>query len=344
MTENFNAFDTIQLRKICERLEQEKQDRIIERDRFQTERDELERQLSAILRSTSWRVTGPLRSVTEAIRGGTRNLQQGTRQPQPAAQPPFEQSADLLRLEAQIETLRQQIAAESWQSHWLEGHRWHTVKELSMGIAATYGYGIEGDVVEFGTMSGVSAEGLARAIARNDSDYRDARPAHLLPNKKLFLFDSFEGLPPTDNSVDAGSLHVIEGTWSPGTCRGLSKEELAAAVGKHLPVERVQIFEGWFKDTVPLLPPEQKFGLIHVDGDLYSSTMDCLVPLFERGMVAEGALIFFDDWSPNRCSPEHGERRAWKELVERFNIVSSDDGSYSLLARRFVVHSYDRHV
>lgn len=244
-------------------------------------------------------------------------------------------------LSREVAELRTMIEAEAWQGHWLQGHRWHTVKELSMGVAGAYGYGIEGDVVEFGTMSGVSAEGLARAIARNDADYKEARPAHLLPNKKLFLFDSFIGLPETDNDIHAESLHVKEGTWTAGTCCGLSKEELAAVVGKHLSPERVKIYEGWFKDTVPLLPADQKFAILHVDGDLYSSTMDCLVPLFERGMIAEGALMFFDDWSPNRCSPEHGERKAWKELVERFNIVASDDGPYSLLARRFVIHSYD---
>lgn len=209
-----------------------------------------------------------------------------------------------------------------------------------MGVAVCYGYSIEGGVVEFSTMSGVSAEGLARAIARNDLDYREARPEHLLPQKRLFLFDSFEGLLPADNSIDSESLHVKEGTWSPGTCRGLTKNQLTKAVCNRLDPKRISVYEGWFKDTAPKLPSSQKFALIHVDGDLYPSTMDCLVPMFDRAMVSEDAFIFFNDWSPNRCSPNHRKRRAWKELIERFKIKYSDDGSYSLLARRFVVHSY----
>lgn len=297
-------------------------------------------ELERVYASRSWRITRPLRVLSALLQGHKSPAPSQPSVLSASCQAPTTAGVQGQSAQSQLQMLSDSIAAEAWQGHWLQSHRWHTVKELSMGVAALYGYGIEGDVVEFGTMSGVSAEGLARAIARNDMDYREARPEHLLPKKKLFLFDSFEGLPPTDNIVDADSLHVIEGTWAPGTCRGLSKDQLAAVVGKHLPTDRFSVLAGWFKDTVPTLPQTQKFGLIHVDGDLYSSTMDCLVPLFERGMVAEGALIFFDDWSPNRCSPRHGERRAWRELVERFQIESSDDGSYSLLARRFVVHSY----
>lgn len=51
-------------------------------------------------------------------------------------------------------------------------------------------------------------------------------------------------------------------------------------------------------------------------------------------------MIYFDDWGPNRSSPKHGERRAWNELVERFDIEFSDDGSYGLLCHRFIIHSY----
>ena len=342
-----------ELKLTITRLEREKNERIVERDKYHTERDQLSSQLAALYRSRSWRITQPIRAITRYIRGIKSAEAGGATFEREPANPLSTESSfgnDLTRdqcssncnssLREEIRVLKQDIDAESWSGHWLQSHRWHTVKELAKGVAATYGYGIEGDVVEFGTMSGVSAEGLARAIARNDMDYREARPEHLLPKKKLFLFDSFEGLPPTDNDVDSESLHVKEGTWSPGTCRGLSRDELHAVVTKHLQSERVAIFEGWFKDTVPNLPASQKFGLIHVDGDLYSSTMDCLVPLFARGMVTEGALIYFDDWGPNRGSPNHGERKAWQELVEMFGIEFSDDGSYSLLARRFVIHSY----
>lgn len=192
-----------------------------------------------------------------------------------------------------IEQLEAEMASESWHGSWFYSQRWHTLKELSKGVAAIYGYGVEGDVAEFGTMTGVSSEGLAHAIARNDEDFKHALPPHLLPKKKLFLFDSFEGLPETDNQVDAESLHVKQGVWAPGTCQGLSQKQLAGVVGKHLPADRYQILPGWFKDTVPALPQTQKFGLIHVDGDLYSSTMDCLTPLFERGMVSEGGIDLF---------------------------------------------------
>jgi len=330
-----------ELKVICMRLEYEKNERIKERDQYHTERDRLAYQLEQMQLPYFWKLIQLFR-VGKRLMGKIINAELlNVLMRKRSYNRSGEITSAISNLQIQIDAIAGKIQAEGWEGHWILSHRWHTVKELSMGVAACYGYGIEGDIAEFGTMSGVSAEGLARAISANDKSYRNARPVHLLPNKRLFLFDSFEGLPPTEHAVDAESLHVKEGTWSAGTCRGLSKSELYDLIGKHLESDRYEIHEGWFKNTVPNLPKGQKFAILHVDGDLYSSTMDCLAPLFENNMIAEGALIYFDDWSPNRCSPNYGERRAWKELVERFNVVYSDDGSYSLLARRFVVHSYN---
>ena len=107
--------------------------------------------------------------------------------------------------------------------------------------------------------------------------------------KQLHLFDSFSGLPAAEHAVDAESPHVRDGVWSAGTCVGLTAEELAAKVAAHLPDERVHILPGWFKDTVPQLPDGSRYGLVHIDSDLYASAMDALDGLFSRGFIAEGA-------------------------------------------------------
>jgi len=38
-------------------------------------------------------------------------------------------------------------------------------------------------------------------------------------------------------------------------------------------------------------------------------------------------------------SPEFGDRRAWRECVEKYHIDFSDDGSYRIFARRFFIHN-----
>ena len=101
------------------------------------------------------------------------------------------------------------------------------------------------------------------------------------------LFDSFVGLPEVENdSVDGQSPHVVDGVWSPGTCRGLSAKELDTLISSHLAPDRFEIHSGWFSHTIPALDADRRFALIHVDSDLYQSAIDVLRNLFSRGMAA----------------------------------------------------------
>lgn len=254
------------------------------------------------------------------------------------------------QMAGELESLRAGLAADDPRlvgSHGWTGQgdpfAFHTAaaaSALAEGVAACYGFDVDGHIAEFGTMTGGTARGLARAMASCDRHLAHAAQVYGAPRRELHLFDSFEGLPATDNAVDAASPHVQDGIWPPGSCRGLTPEQLRAVVTEHLPEDRVRIFQGWFADTVPALPAETRYALIHVDGDLYVSAMDVLSNLFARGMIAKGAYVYFDDWSCNRADPAFGERRAWRECVERFGIEYSDQGPYAIFCRRFTVHDY----
>jgi hypothetical protein len=245
-----------------------------------------------------------------------------------------------LRTAALIDTLRAGECADLLEQNPIRRHTVEAIKELSMAVAAAYGSDVDGDIAEFGTMTGETACGLARGIAASDRYLGYAPDLAGLARKRLWLFDSFEGLPESQHEADANSPHVKTGVWQKGTCKVLNQAELLERVTQHLPRERVSIYPGWFSDTVPALPDGSRFALVHVDSDLYQSAMDVLVPLFSRGMIAEGARIFFDDWNCNRASPRYGERRAWRECIERFHIDFSDEGAYGMLGHRFIVHTY----
>ena len=120
----------------------------------------------------------------------------------------------------------------------------------------------------------------------------------------------------------------------------MTAKELLARCTEKLDPRRIRVFEGWFKDTIPTVPPGTSYALIHIDSDLYSSAKDVLDGLFSRGMVAEGAMIYFDDWNCNRCSPRFGERRAWRECVEEFGVEYSDLGDYGLVSHKLIVRGY----
>ncbi|WP_315704406.1 MULTISPECIES: TylF/MycF/NovP-related O-methyltransferase [unclassified Bradyrhizobium] len=207
-------------------------------------------------------------------------------------------------------------------------------RTLTLSVMYINSADVRGDIAEFGTMGGFTARTLANAMVF-DPRYQPNQPL-----RKLRLFDSFEGLPEITATVDLESQHVKSGTWSRGGCRILSAAELQTMVEAIIPPSRVQIYEGWFADTVKTLPDDTRLALIHFDGDLYSSTMDALVPCFERGFVSKGAVICFDDWNCNEADPEAGERKAWADLVNRFKIVASHSGDYSIQGTKFIIHSY----
>jgi len=196
------------------------------------------------------------------------------------------------------------------------------------------GSAVEGDLVEFGTMTGFTARAIGAAMLAVERQYA-------LPQRHLHLYDSFVGLPEPESSPDTDSPHVKLGHWAAGGCMVLNKEQLHEAMVEVLDVDRFNIVEGWYAESVPKIAEDQLFGFLHVDCDLYQSTIDCLDPLFSRGQISKGAVICFDDWNCNRAGNEFGERRAFIELTEKYNIVSEQWGSYTWSGGRFIIHGYD---
>jgi O-methyltransferase len=212
-------------------------------------------------------------------------------------------------------------------------HNRDVVVALSLGLQYAYNSYIEGDIAELGTDTGFTARAIAAAMVQREQTH---------PQRQLHLFDSFKGLPPATSPVDLGSHEIRTERWVPGLCRTLSKEQLIKMCSRMIPSNRITIHDGWFADTVPQLPPDQRFAFIHFDGDLYQSTIDAFRPLLARGHVSKGAVICFDDWNSSQAEPDRGERKAWAELCEDYKITYSDWGCYSSMGQRFIVHDYER--
>ena len=222
----------------------------------------------------------------------------------------------------------------------LDQWRHQTLEVLIAAVHYAFQCDVEGDVAEFGTMSGVTSQALAAATAYGNQAYRSNLLQNRLAEKHLLLFDSFEGLPEPENAIDIDSPHCRNGGWAKGICKGLSAAELGGRVARILPEDRFSIHPGWFVDTLPGLSANQRFAVLHVDSDLYASARDVLNGVFGRGLAAEGCLVLFDDWNANRARRDLGERRAWAEAVDEFGIEFSDEGPYGFACRKFVVHDY----
>lgn len=195
-------------------------------------------------------------------------------------------------------------------------------------------HGTPGDFAEFGTFTGTTAEFISAAMA--DAQTRPWAVNGGAPDKlvrNFHLFDSFDGLPEITDAVDQDAK-----IWQRGMYRGLNANELRRHVGKYLTPDQIKIYAGWYKDTLSSIPAGQKFALVHVDCDLYESTIDVLDYLLTHQHLSDGCAIFFDDWNCSDASPRFGERRAWAEMVEKHQLKHSDCGDYSVYGHKFLVH------
>lgn len=109
--------------------------------------------------------------------------------------------------------------------------------------------------------------------------------------RKVFVADSFAGLPPPDPRypADAKDLHYLVPELS------VSLEEVRENFKLfNLLDDRVVFLRGWFDQSLPLLDADQKFCVIRLDGDMYQSTMDALVNLYDK--LSPGGFCIIDDF------------------------------------------------
>lgn len=118
-------------------------------------------------------------------------------------------------------------------------------------------------------------------------------------DRRVWLFDSFEGLPrPTeldgqlahDYYAGAPGLDV----WGLGRCDA-SLEDVQASAARLRLTLMLEFVQGWFADTLPVTKDRiGPIALLRLDGDWYESTRDCLVQLYDQ--VSPGGFIVLDDY------------------------------------------------
>mgnify|MGYP003393518046 CR=1 FL=1 len=139
---------------------------------------------------------------------------------------------------------------------------------------------IPGDLIETGIWRG-GATIFMRAILK----------AYGVGNRKVWVADSFEGLPKPDEiryPHDKGDKLYMEQFLA------VPVEQVKKNFQKYGLLDSQVIFlKGWFKDTLPSAPI-QKLAVARLDGDMYQSTMDALNSLYHR--ISAGGFIIIDDY------------------------------------------------
>ena len=220
-----------------------------------------------------------------------------------------------------------------------------TFNAIRLSLLHCYDNYVDGDIAEFGTNTGRTAAVIAHAMSSNEQRSRrkqELRPEMEAVLKRLHLFDSFKGMPKAEHEIDAISPHVTRGSWGEGSLNtGVGPEAILKAMSKYLSAKDIIVYDGYFAQTLESIEPTTRFAFVHVDCDLYQSTVEVLNHLFGHGMVSEGAIILFDDWNCFRARRDAGARRAWDESVTRYNIEHSDFQYYSDSGAKVIIHNYD---
>ncbi len=159
---------------------------------------------------------------------------------------------------------------------------------LTLAIASELVHPDYKHVLEFGVFKG----GTLRQLRKDfDQSY------------SIYGFDSFTGLPED---------------WQ-GT---KVKKEAFDLKGQIPKIEHTTIFAGWFTDSIPEYKKvAQPIALLHIDCDLYSSTIDILYGLKEY--IKPGTVLVFDEWYYNHEDiPENRqhEQKAFFEWAKEFDV------------------------
>jgi hypothetical protein len=158
-----------------------------------------------------------------------------------------------------------------------------TQKEL-IGYALTE-MTSDGHILEFGVFKGGTARFIAKRIGQ----------------RQLHGFDSFEGLPERWSGFDLGKgAFTLEGKLP------------------SVP-DNVVLHKGWFNATLPnwVRINPGPIAFMHIDCDIYSSTVDILYNLASQ--IRPGTVILFDEYF-NYPNWENHEYKAWKEFAENNGV------------------------
>ncbi len=202
----------------------------------------------------------------------------------------------------------QRIAGQIWPvyAHTMIGLK--RLDNLQYCIETVLNTGVEGDLIETGVWRGGACIFMRAILA-----------AYSVEDRKVFVADSFEGLPKPDLEkypADKGAKFHIHNYLV------VSKEIVEDNFRKYDLLDNQVVFlTGWFKDTLPYAPIE-KLSILRLDGDMYGSTMESLEYLYPK--LSVGGFCIIDDYLIPGCkSAIHAYRIKNKISSEIIDIDGS---------------------
>jgi O-methyltransferase len=171
--------------------------------------------------------------------------------------------------------------------------------------------GIPGDFIETGVWRGGSCIFMRAALKA----YGD-------PARKVWVADSFEGLPRPEKDSPADIASEAD-FYKYNDVLGVSLDQVKNNFERYgLLDAQVEFLKGWFNDTLPSAPIGQ-LAILRLDGDMYSSTIVALESLFPK--VSVGGFIIVDDYvAIAECRQAVTDYRAKHNIKDPIVEIDSD--------------------
>ena len=177
-------------------------------------------------------------------------------------QKPFEKNFEKLNLPFYIKEIKEEVFGDNFLETYYANTEWKLDCLIDRALQVKID-DIDGDVAEVGVARGGSAKLLA----------------NIFSNKKIHLFDTFQGLPHDD---------ILS-----GTVIGDFSESESTARETLSKFDNIEINVGVFPETVNL-ENTNNYSFVHLDADTYKSTMDGLIYFYPR--MNKGGVILIDDY------------------------------------------------
>lgn len=155
-------------------------------------------------------------------------------------------------------------------------------KAYTLFLMAKHATSIDGVYAEMGVFNGAGSKLMLEASSKN---------------KDILLFDTFEGLPKIQNNYDKH--------WKEGDLNEVNYEQLKSFLCE----PNFKFYKGYFPDSAKDIELDIKFAFVHLDFDLYVSTLDALKYCYTK--MSKNGIILIDDYGTIACI---GVRKAVEEF------------------------------
>ncbi|QDI88803.1 hypothetical protein Nisw_04330 [Candidatus Nitrosopumilus sp. SW] len=159
---------------------------------------------------------------------------------------------------------------------------------------------IEGDILELGAEYGGFSTVLGHFLKQIKS------------KRKVISCDTFYGYPYEDIELKA-----TVGEKRVGRYKDLNFEDVQNRIKKYDVVDKVELIQGKFEDTLNQKLSDRKFSIVFIDCNIYKSTKISLEFSYPR--LSNNGLVLFDEYEDTN-NPYSGETIATNEFCEEHDL------------------------